>query len=189
MLYAPSMRNGLIDVDREDRGNAIASTLPLREPTIVELPLEHQRRVVTVAMVDGRTRAGEPWTVRLADVHLDTAVAFTHGGPFAARRRQAEALVEGLADTAPKTDRVTTTIVAGDFNTFMGSREPAIRYLRQMFPDGPAPPDVTTFSGPLGFHATLDHVFVGGRTTSVDVRRLSSRFGSDHYPLLTTIRF
>jgi endonuclease/exonuclease/phosphatase family metal-dependent hydrolase len=188
LLYVPSMRNGFTDSDREDRGNAIVSTLSLRQPTVIELPLEHQRRVVAAAVVEGRTTHGEPWMVRLADVHLDTALALMRGGPSAARRRQAEALVTALAATAPKADHL-TTIVAGDFNTIFGSREPAIAYLRRAFPDGPAPPDVTTFSGPLGFHATLDHVFVGGRATSVEVRRLPSRFGSDHYPLLATVSF
>src|SRR5262249_21635817 len=72
LFYAPSMRNGLVDTDREDRGNAIASTLPLQEPTLLELPLQHQRRVVAVATVEGRTSAAIPWTLRLADVHLDT---------------------------------------------------------------------------------------------------------------------
>jgi endonuclease/exonuclease/phosphatase family metal-dependent hydrolase len=188
LLYAPSMRNGVTDLDREDRGNAIASTLALRQPVVLELPLERQRRVVAVAIVQGRTTHGEPWMVRLADVHLDTALALMRGGPSAARQRQAEALVTALAATAPKTDHL-TTIVAGDFNTLFGSREPAIAYLRRAFPDGPAPPDVTTFSGPLGFRATLDHVFVAGRAAAVQVRRLPSRFGSDHYPLLTTISF
>ena len=188
LLYAPSMRNGLTDVDREDRGNAIASTLPLEQPTLLELPLQHQRRVVATAVVEGRTSAGVPWAVRVADVHLDTALAVLHGGPFAARRRQAESLVAGLAATAPDAHRA-TTIVAGDFNTVMGASESAVGYLRSVFPDGPAPLGVPTFSGPLGFHATLDHVFVGGRVKSVDVKRLPGRFGSDHYPLLTVIGF
>jgi endonuclease/exonuclease/phosphatase family metal-dependent hydrolase len=188
LLYAPSMRNGFTDRDREDRGNAIASTLALAQPAVLELPLEHQRRVVAAAVVHGRTTTGEPWAVRVADVHLDTALALMRGGPSAARRRQAEALVTALAATAPDAEHL-TTIVAGDFNTIFGSREPAVAYLRAAFPDGPASPDVTTFSGPLGFHAALDHVFVGGRVKSGDVRRLPSRFGSDHYPLLATISF
>jgi endonuclease/exonuclease/phosphatase family metal-dependent hydrolase len=187
LFYAPSMRNGFTDADREDRGNAIASTLPLRQPTLLELPLQHQRRVVPVATLEGQTAAGVAWTVRVADVHLDTALALMHGGPFAARRRQAEGLVAGLSATAPEDHPI--TIVAGDFNSVLGSNEPAIAYLRGLFPDGPALPDATTFSGPLGFHATLDHLFVGGRVKSVEVRRLPSRFGSDHYPLLATISF
>jgi endonuclease/exonuclease/phosphatase family metal-dependent hydrolase len=188
LLYAPSMRNGFTDRDREDRGNAIASTLALAQPAVLELPLEHQRRVVAAAVVHGRTTTGKPWALRVADVHLDTALALMRGGPSAARRRQADALVTALAATAPDAEHL-TTIVAGDFNTVFGSREPAVAYLRAAFPDGPASADVTTFSGPLGFRAALDHVFVGGRVKSVEVRRLPSRFGSDHYPLLATISF
>ena len=188
LLYAPSMRNGLVDVDREDRGNAIVSTMALGDATVVELPVERQRRVVPAAVVGGRTSAGAPWTVRVADVHLDTALALLHGGPFAARQRQAETLVSALGATAPRAEHL-TTIVAGDFNTVMGTREPTIAYLRRAFPDGPPPLEAPTFSGPLGFHANLDHVFVAGRVTGVDVKRLPSRFGSDHYPLLATIRF
>jgi len=188
LLYAPSMRNGFVDVDREDRGNAIASTRPLHDVTLIELPLEHQRRVVAAALVVGRTREGAPWTVRVVDVHLDTALALLHGGPFTARRRQVETLVAALRITAPRTDHL-TTVVAGDFNTVMGAREPAIAYLRSVYADGPPPLDGPTFSGPLGFRANLDHVFVAGHVGSVEVKRLPSRFGSDHYPMLTTIGF
>jgi len=188
LLYAPSMRNGFVDVDREDRGNAIVSTIPLRDATVVELPVERQRRVVPAAVVGGRTTAGAPWAVRVVDVHLDTALALLHGGPFTARQRQAETLVSALDATAPHAEHL-TTIVAGDFNTVLGAREPAIAYLRRVFPDGPPPLRGPTFSGPLGFHANLDHVFVGGRVKAVDVRRLPGRFGSDHYPMLATIRF
>src|SRR5262249_7585504 len=163
-----SMRNGLTDVEREDRGNAIASTLPLQQPTLLELPLERQRRVVAAGMVAGQTAAGRPWILRLADVHLDTALALTRGGPVAARRRQAESIISGLRTTAPANDYL-TTVVAGDFNTLLGSRESTVRLLRQTFPDGPAPLDVTTFSGPLGFHAVLDHVFVRGAVRAVEV--------------------
>jgi hypothetical protein len=90
LLYAPSMRNGFTDRDREDRGNAIASTFALGQPAVLELPLEHQRRVVAVAVVQGRTTRGEPWRVRVADVHLDTALALMRGGPSAARRRSSD---------------------------------------------------------------------------------------------------
>jgi len=188
LLYAPSMRNGIIDVDREDRGNAILSTLPLGGVTVVELPLQRQRRVAPAAVIAGHTTGGLPWTLRVVDVHLDTALALLHGGPFAARRRQAETLAAAIAATAPRADHL-TTIVAGDFNTVMGAREPAIAYLRRVFPDGPAPLQRPTFRGPLGFHANLDHVFVAGRVKSITVRRLPDRFGSDHYPLLTTVNF
>jgi PAS domain S-box-containing protein len=50
-----------------------------------------------------------------------------HGGPFKARRRQAEALVEALASP-------TATIVAGDFNTWRGSADSALDVIRRAFP-------------------------------------------------------
>src|SRR6185436_12044026 len=52
LLYVPAMRNGA-RADREDRGNAIASTLPLDDVRVLELPFEHQRRVVPMATVEG----------------------------------------------------------------------------------------------------------------------------------------
>ena len=189
VLYAPSMRNGVVDEDREDRGNAIVSTLPLQDPAIVELPVEHQRRAVAAAIVDGRTQAGSRWRLRLADVHLDTALALMHGGPFAARRRQADALIDALAGLSESTVPITATIVAGDFNTWRGRSEPALRALRRAFPNVPDAPRSPTWVGPLGIHATLDHVFVGGLTADVDVRRLPDRFGSDHYPLIALVSF
>ena len=175
VLYAPSMRNGAAADDPEDRGNAILSTLPLSDPAAIELPLERQRRVAAVAVVSGRTTAGVEWRLRLVNVHLDTALALLHGGPLTARRRQADALAAAL--------------VAGDFNTWLGDREPAIRALRAAFPDAPAPRYGATWRGPLGLRATLDYVFARGHARSIAVQRLPSRFGSDHYPLLSVITF
>ena len=184
VFYAPSMRNGLIDLNREDRGNAIVSTLPLEDPAAIELPLERQRRVAITASVSGESRRGVRWRVRLADVHLDTALALFSGGPFAARARQAEALVDALAAT--HTQPPSTTIVAGDFNTW-GGRERALDLVARAFPDA-QPVDGATWRGPLGIHATLDHLFAGGGRR-VSVRRLPDRLGSDHYPLIAIVTF
>jgi endonuclease/exonuclease/phosphatase family metal-dependent hydrolase len=188
VLYAPSMRNGIVDLDREDRGNAIVSTLPLDRAAAIELPLEHQRRVAVASTVTGTTTAGAPWRVRMVDVHLDTAVALLHGGPFAARRRQADALVAALAsiDGSPG-DAPLTTVVAGDFNTW-GGHEQALDALARAFPIAGPADGTTTFVGPLGFHAALDHVFAAG-ARHVDIRRLPERYGSDHYPLLAIVEF
>src|SRR5262245_5783911 len=183
LLYAPSMRNGALADDPEDRGNAILSTLPLSEPAVVELPFERQRRAVPVARIGGRTARGAAWRLSIADVDLDTALALTRGGPLSARRRQADALVaaltKGLSIDGP-------TIVAGDFNTWLGDREPAIHALRAAFPDAAAPRSGPTWKGPLGVRATLDHVFARA-VRSIQVRRLPDRFGSDHYPLLAIV--
>src|SRR5207247_7479847 len=58
VMYAPSMRNGIIDRDREDRGNAIVSTMRLVAPAVIELPLERQRRVALAASAEGTTPRG-----------------------------------------------------------------------------------------------------------------------------------
>ena len=197
VLYAPSMRNGSVDQDREDRGNAIVSTIRLEDPEVIELPLEHQRRVVVASTVEGFTQRGTRWRVRVADVHLDTALAITRGGPFAARRRQVEAIISALCpDRVPPASRAEglpdtpdeATIVAGDFNTWAG-RERALDALKAAFPDAPNGDVLPTWTGPLGIHARLDHVFARGRVGSIDVRRLPGRFGSDHYPLLAIVTF
>jgi len=187
VLYAPSMRNGIVDLEREDRGNAIVSTLELADSVLIELPLEHQRRVAIASTVAGVTGAGTPWRVRVVDVHFDTALALTHGGPFAARRRQADALIAALQATAAAGDAGATTIVAGDFNTW-GGRERALDALAAAFADRRDRGGEPTWFGPLGVHATLDHMFVAG-TRRIDIRRVPDRFGSDHYPLLATVNF
>jgi endonuclease/exonuclease/phosphatase family metal-dependent hydrolase len=191
VLYAPSMRNGNGSGvgEAEDRGNAIVSTLPLGEPRLIELPLEHQRRVAIAASTRGRTHSGGEWRLDLVDVHLDTALAWLHRGPFAARRRQAAALMAALDGPARRGDAGGPMILGGDLNTWMGDEEPAVRLLREAFPGTPAAGPVATWRGPLGVHATLDHLFARGAIVASPVVRLPSRFGSDHFPLLTTVRF
>ena len=181
LFYVPAMRNGIASVDPEDRGNAILSTLDLRDPVVVELPMENQRRTAVVATVQAQGRDGSPWTLRVANVHLDTSLAITRGGPFAARRRQAHALIDAL-----RTQDDELTILAGDFNTWWGSTEPALNILRSAFPQTPRTANAETWRGPLGVHAQLDYIFVRG-TIAPKVQRLPERFGSDHYPLLATI--
>ena len=182
LFYVPAMRNGIASVDPEDRGNAILSTLDLRDPVVVELPMENQRRTAVLATVQARARDGSPWTLRVANVHLDTSLAITRGGPFAARRRQAHALIDALGARADE-----PTILAGDFNTWWGPTEPAVNILRSAFPQTPRTANLATWQGPLGLQAQLDYMFLRGALASAKVQRLSSRFGSDHYPLLAVV--
>lgn len=156
VLYAPSMRNGGAASAPEDRGNAIASTLPLLDPQVVELPLERQRRVAVIATLEGWTADGPSWRVRVVTAHFDTALALGHGGPFEARRRQADALVDALGPSD------VPTILGGDFNTWRGDREPAIDLLRRAFPATPPLDRAPTWRGPLGAHAALDYIFARG---------------------------
>src|SRR3954468_11190427 len=64
------MRNGGAE-SREDRGNAILSSLPLSDLAAYELPFERQRRVALAATISGSTTAGTPWRLRIVDAHLD----------------------------------------------------------------------------------------------------------------------
>jgi endonuclease/exonuclease/phosphatase family metal-dependent hydrolase len=178
-VYAPSMRNGgAAGLAPEDRGNAILSTLPLRDLSIVELPFEHQRRVAVAARVVAPGMA-----VTVASVHLDTRRPFWRGSIFAgpaARRRQAQA----LADTLVTISAGDPVIVAGDFNTLAGPDESAIRSLEQRFIRvgcGDAP------THRWGLH--LDYVFASDAALLTGCDREDQRFGSDHHPLTARVRY
>ncbi len=174
LFYAPSMRNGPPTVSDEDRGNAILSTLPLDDLTALELPLEHQRRVVVAATLrDGSSK----WKLRLVSAHFTNTVghhlwlASEYG-----RLRQARALAAALDQTVP-------TILGGDLNTWFGYHDAAYRELARRFPN----------LGPLDRRPTfgimrLDHLLyrlpAGWLAT---VRRGESRYGSDHYPLIAEL--
>jgi endonuclease/exonuclease/phosphatase family metal-dependent hydrolase len=183
-VYVPSMRNGRVgEGPPEDRGNAILSTLPFDDVAAIELPFERQRRVAIAAAVHGQLANGAGWGLTLVDAHLDASLSLTRGGPFAARRRQADALVDALRMVSGP-----SVVVAGDFNTWLGDEEPAIRHLRRAFPDAPAMRRQATWSaGVVG--AMMDFVFARQAGREIEVRRLTERLGSDHYPLLAEIRF
>ena len=177
LAYAPAMRNGAM---REDRGNAILSSLPLDEVTVIELPMERQRRIAVAATLHGLRAGGESWALRVASVHLETRASLLRDGPAAARQRQARALVDALSSTSMP------TVIAGDLNTSQGVGEPAVVELRRGFPDA-GPTRGPTWRGPMGLAATLDHLFARMPGTRLDVHRIPDRLGSDHYPLVTVI--
>ncbi len=179
LYYVPSMRNGG-DSD-EDRGNAILSNLALDGLAAVELPFERQRRVAVAAFVSGQTREGQPWRFRVVSAHLDNTggakrawIAGEYG-----RARQARGLADWLGDEQP-------TVLAGDFNTWFGFADQAYVETARAFPDPGMVDRRATFRGLL----RLDHVFLrlapGWRA---EFRRASDRYGSDHYPLVGTLRF
>jgi endonuclease/exonuclease/phosphatase family metal-dependent hydrolase len=180
VYYAPSMRNGSPASSDEDRGNAILSSLPLSRLAAIELPFERQRRVAVAATVEGMSQAGRRWTLRVVSAHLDNVAGrgrLWMLGSGSARKRQARALLTYLNDTMP-------TVLAGDFNTWFGFADRTYRETARAF-HAPDPDDRrATFRGLL----RLDHVFTrlpeGWRARS---ERGDSRFGSDHYPLITTL--
>ncbi|HEX6975685.1 MAG TPA: endonuclease/exonuclease/phosphatase family protein [Vicinamibacterales bacterium] len=181
VYYVPSMRNGGPLVSDEDRGNAILSNLPLSDLSAIELPFEHQRRVAISATITGVTTTGQTWKVRMVNAHLDNMASARYGwvGGEYGRARQARGLVDLLRDDVP-------TVLAGDFNTWFGTSEPAYIETAAAFPQTRMQDRRATFRGLL----RLDHVFL--RLTAGwrgDFRRGESRFGSDHYPLVGTLRF
>ncbi len=183
LVYAPSMRNGFNNGGPpEDRGNAILSTLPLTDPMAIELPYESQRRVSTVARVEGVDSLGSPWRFKAVSVHLDTRSRWSRLldslGP--ARLRQARGLVEALSMKEP-------TVLGGDLNTwFLPPLEEALPYLLERFPDTPRTQGDHTFqvAGIIRLH--LDHLLyrLPDPYRAGSVGRVDSRYGSDHFPVL-----
>ena len=77
-------------------------------------------------------------------------------------------------------------VIGGDFNSWWGEDEPAIRDLRRAFPDAGPSGSTSTWGGVLRAVGALDHIFarVDGR---LQVQRIPDKLGSDHYPLLTIV--
>jgi endonuclease/exonuclease/phosphatase family metal-dependent hydrolase len=182
LLYVPSMRNGGGDQPPEDRGNAILSTLPLRDPRALELPLERQRRVAVAAHVQlGSLGAG----LLLVSAHLDNRSswrdAFRSFGR--GRARQARWLVGAL-------DGEAAVALGGDFNTWLrGSDAQALRLLREHFPLPEASPRGPTLVIPFLPDRVVDHLLLrlpAGWTA--EYRVAADPLGSDHRPLLGNLR-
>ncbi len=172
LFYVPSMRNGRPAESDEDRGNAILSTWPLEEYTAIELPLENQRRVAVAASI----RGGGAWTLRLVSTHFTNTVGH-HLWVFSepARLRQARALA-GALDDRP-------TLLGGDLNTWFGYHDAAYKELARRFDARPPEDRRATFSV-MRLDHVLDRLPQGWHAT---VRRASSKYGSDHYPLIAEI--
>ena len=208
LLYVPSMRNGYEEVDgkREDRGNAILSTLHLTDPIAIELPFEAQRRVAVGATV----HTGD--SLRVVSLHLDTSSSLlrTLGTGNSTRLRQGLGTVEALAlaerirdvrilaagespeepsEVRPETDdcdaaRVQqhpiSTVLAGDLNTWSDGQT-VIQHLLCYFPGSP-PPDGQSTRGPF----PADHIFfrVGGpahmEIAPGSYRQIEDSYNSDH---------
>jgi endonuclease/exonuclease/phosphatase family metal-dependent hydrolase len=185
LRYAPSMRNGSLP---SDRGNAVLSTLDLRDAHAFELPLVLQRRVAVTAQI---TLGGR--TLRLISAHLDP-----RGPPgpqwfgTAGRELQARHLLASVQDE--------TAVLGADLNLGRGRYEPAWRLLAESGFTFEVPPSTPPWRHT--FHAlprlVLDYLLVrDGRGTvrQARVRRLDEHpldrgarvFGSDHHPLLARI--
>jgi endonuclease/exonuclease/phosphatase family metal-dependent hydrolase len=178
--YVPSMRNGRLFAPdaQQDRGNAILSTVPLRDVRAIELPFGRQRRVVVVATLSSPQRP----RLRVATVHLD---------PSSHRATQARALAPVLNELAADGP----LIVGGDLNTWFGRREQAFKAVDGVLPEEECGRGKTnTWPGrlhvPLGWwRGRLDYLFSNLSTHRIErtCRTLDRRFGSDHSPIVMLI--
>lgn len=182
LFYVPSMRNGCSNVPRQDRGNAILSTLPLSNLRAIELPLVRQRRVAAMAEVSGKTTEGREWNLVVASVHLENRGS---GGPRAwaqARARQARTIAENLPDSV-------LLAVGGDLNTLTGPDEPAVAIINSKFAHSPEHQKQNTFTSYFVMRSHLDYLFFRCYGTHRSTYwRANQRYGSDHYPIMGFVR-
>jgi endonuclease/exonuclease/phosphatase family metal-dependent hydrolase len=204
LFYVPSMRNGDTDYEdgREDRGNAILSTLPLSDPVAIELPFEAQRRVAAGATVHGP--GGD--SLRLVSVHLDVASSMLRmlRTGNSTRQRQGLGLLDALVEleaaradpggnsefppgSAPRFG--IATLAAGDFNTW-SARETVIKHLYRHFPQSPPWDGLPTrASYPADFIFFRESFEGRVRLVEGSQRRLDDRHGSDHFARIVGLVF
>jgi endonuclease/exonuclease/phosphatase family metal-dependent hydrolase len=181
LFYSPSMRNGA--ERREDRGNAILSTLPLSDPVVIELPYERQRRAAVAARISLPLADGERLPLRLVNTHFDNTSRRLWRSFGSGRARQARGLLEVLSKDEP-------VVMGGDLNTwFSESAEDSVVLLRGRFPLPETIPDNDTYSPPYVLPRRLTDYLLfdlpdgweAGYRVSQDWR------DSDHAPLIGRI--
>lgn len=167
--------------ERQDRGNAILSTLPLTNLRAVELPLMRQRRVVALADVKGKSSSGTDWTLSLASVHFENRGSGLPWHWIQGRAEQARILVKSLPETG-------LAVLGGDFNTLNGASEPAVGIVGDHFRNSDHQRSVT-FTSYVIMRSHLDYLFF---RSAGDHRskywRARSQYGSDHYPIMGFVR-
>lgn len=206
LVYVPSQRNGpqTVEGEREDKGNAILSTLPLADPIAIELPFEAGRKVVVAATIAGANGT----RLRVASVHLDVASTLyrTLTTANTARLRQVAGLIEALAliETGGVTSGIVNvgsgetgcgdlpgsiaTVAAGDFNTWSAG-ESAVDQMRLCFPDSP-PWDGKPTHGSFPTDFIFFRRAADGRVAYMDgaPRRIEELYGSDHQARIAWFR-
>jgi len=181
MFYAPSVRNGRLVGNRaEDRGNAILTNLPMNSVEQIELPVGVHRRIAVMAIIGEESRP----LFRVAAAHLDTRASLSRGWVFggpSARKRQAQALVSVLEEVS---NDGLPLIVGGDLNTHLGVNEASVKAVSKIVRRKKHGLKATHRSGLI-----LDYIFarVPESWESGRCMRMSSHFGSDHYPLVLAI--
>ncbi len=180
LLYVPSARNGPDSGDRprEDKGNAVLSSVPLTAPIAFDLPFEAGRKVAVAATV--RAPGGE--RVRVVSTHFDVASTLTRTlmSGNQTRARQADGLIDGLRKAEDDGPLNAVTLVGGDFNSW-SAHETAVRRMRAAFPDSPGWDGLATW---MPLQLPVDHFFFRrgpfDNVTVSEYGRLEDDYGSDH---------
>jgi endonuclease/exonuclease/phosphatase family metal-dependent hydrolase len=166
LAYVPSMRNGdsTAPGEREDRGAAILSSLPLGNITAIELPFGRQRRVAVMATIDP---AG-PSPLQVVSAHLDVV-----GGAG----RQANHLAASISSAITG-----YPIVLGiDTNAIRGFRSRTVRLLDRSL-------RVLRECGDGRTNAWLSRIdFIFSNIVPARIghcQTLPARYGSDHRPIV-----
>jgi endonuclease/exonuclease/phosphatase family metal-dependent hydrolase len=121
---------------------------------------------------------------RVAAAHLDTRASLSRGWVFggpSTRNKQAQALVTALEKVS---DDGLPLIVGGDLNTHLGANEASVKTVSKIMHRKHHGRQRTHRSGLI-----LDYIFarVPEDWESGRCVRMSSHFGSDHYPLVLAI--
>lgn len=191
LAYVAASRNGpgVEGEVPEDKGVALLSTLPLDDVHFAELPHEAARRVAVGAVI--ADTAGR--RLRLLNVHFISAapparVLLTGNG---SRLRQGLATLDvlHLLDEAEGDGSATSTLLAGDFNTW-SSDESALRQLREEFRDSPpALAEPTRGAFPTDHMLFREGSGAAPRLADSTYVRLEDRYHSDHHPIIADVRF
>ena len=193
-IYVPATRNGVEEFDgmREDKGNAILSTLPLSDFIAIEVPMVAQRRVSVAATMHGPH--GD--SLRVVSVHLNNFPSPWRFAKTGGMTRVQQAL--SVADALDRAEREREgsddsdgyripTIAAGDFNTW-SAHETALQRLRDYFPDSPPFQGKATRTGFATDHLLFRKKTVPdtrpGSIIDGSYRRMNDPYYSDHYPLI-----
>lgn len=186
-LFVPSARNGPDSGarPREDKGNAIFTSLSFNAPIALDLPFEGGRKVAVGVTTRGPGRE----RVRFVSTHLDVASSLlrTLATGNQTRARQALGLIDGVARAEDDGPNTQVAVVGGDFNTWAGN-ESALGYMREAFPQSPA----WDGRGTRGAFPA-DHIFFRRRAyTQYEVEgyeRIDEAYGSDHQGRRLTVTY
>lgn len=184
VAYVPSMRNGPATSasKREDRGNAILSTEPLRDVVAIELPFGRQRRVAVAATVMPRGPSGKP--IRVVVLHFDRGHA--HDAQAAALAARVKVLAA---------DKTMPLVVAGDLNSGHGVNDAAVAALRNVVHWEETCGTGRTMRWPLRldvlFLQRLDFMFstLDDAGLMHTCTTLKKTFGSDHVPVVMEVKY